>query len=79
MNAALSTTATVGLFLEALPAGVGDGARLEEEAVVGAGERCILGHGDSATLDDLAMHGGAGGVVAAVAAYGHGPSLSPRA
>ena len=38
----------------ALPAGVADGAGLEEQAVVGAGEGGLLGHVETAALDRVA-------------------------
>src|SRR4051812_30824613 len=63
----------------AAPAGVAHSAGLEEQAVLGAGERHLLVGVDAAALDDLAARQRAGRVVAAVCANGHRLSFSRRA
>ncbi len=60
-----------GLVPESLPPRVGDRAFLEEQTTLGAGERGLLGRVEAATLDLVALSGGAGGIVATVEANGH--------
>ncbi len=55
----------------AAPSSVGDGAGLEEEAPLRAGERCLLGGVDAAALDGVAAGDGAARVVTAVRSHGH--------
>lgn len=60
-----------------MPAGIGDRTGFEEDAEVGARERCLLVGIDAAALHLFTARHGAGGVVAAVKTYSHALSL-PR-
>ena len=61
----------VAAAVDGRDAGVGDRSLLEEEAVLGTGERCVVVGAEPAALHDLGRAGGPRGVMAAVPAHSH--------